>query len=345
MRRRILIAIAAVLALLVLVNLAWMFVPRTLLLIAGIVVVAVLAIAALWLLPKRQVRNVPDNCDKATLENEARKTIAQILGGAAVFLTLYFTAQQVFVTQEAQITDRFTRATDQLGSKKVEVRIGGIYAFRRIAMDSEDDYFPVVGILSTFVREKAPREKSEEKYPPEVLQEEEPAFFDPSEQVPADIAAVFESLADLSKSRDDPIYIDLHGANLEGATLTSGNFTNANLFNTNLQYASFFGTSLPKTSFVESNLRAANFAYANLREADFYNDQVKDANFCGADLREVKHLTERQLSVMHGGTESVTKTILPDGREPPSHWSEADFCSHLPEQRPWWEHLYIKLTQ
>jgi hypothetical protein len=49
------------------------------------VIVVVLAIAALWLLPTQQVKNASDDCYKASLENEARKTTAQILGGAAVW--------------------------------------------------------------------------------------------------------------------------------------------------------------------------------------------------------------------------------------------------------------------
>ena len=34
------------------------------------------------------------------------------------------------------MTDRYTKAIKQLGSKKLDVRIGGIYALERVARDS-----------------------------------------------------------------------------------------------------------------------------------------------------------------------------------------------------------------
>ena len=59
-------------------------------------------------------------------------TLAQILGGTALLLGLYFTwrgqqnAQaQLEINRRGQITDRFTQAIDQLGSKDLEIRLGG----------------------------------------------------------------------------------------------------------------------------------------------------------------------------------------------------------------------------
>src|SRR6516164_8690295 len=40
------------------------------------------------------------------------------------------------------MTDRYTRAIEQLGSKELDVRIGGIYALERIARDSARDHPP-----------------------------------------------------------------------------------------------------------------------------------------------------------------------------------------------------------
>jgi hypothetical protein len=50
----------------------------------------------------------------------------------------------------SSFTERFTRAFDQLGAtddeggKLFEIRIGGIYAFERIARESEEDYWPIM---------------------------------------------------------------------------------------------------------------------------------------------------------------------------------------------------------
>jgi hypothetical protein len=58
------------------------------------------------------------------------------------------------VNREGQITERFTQAIDQLGAtddkgnKLFEIRLGGIYALERIARESEEDYWPIMEILT-----------------------------------------------------------------------------------------------------------------------------------------------------------------------------------------------------
>src|SRR5215217_4967771 len=58
--------------------------------------------------------------------------------------------------EQGQITERFTRAIDQLGSEKLEIRLGGIYALERIARDSpERDYSTVIEVLTAYVRQNS----------------------------------------------------------------------------------------------------------------------------------------------------------------------------------------------
>ena len=96
------------------------------------------------------------------IENESRGTLGQILSGVAVLTGLIFAWQQLGqtsdnlrVSQEGQITDRFSRAVDQLGSDDLTVRLGGIYALERIARDSPRDYGPVMEVLTAFVRQES----------------------------------------------------------------------------------------------------------------------------------------------------------------------------------------------
>jgi hypothetical protein len=78
--------------------------------------------------------------------------VAQILGGAALLSGLYYTWRTLQVNREGLITDRFTRAIDQLGAtgaegnKLFEIRLGGIYALERIARESAEDYWPIMEI-------------------------------------------------------------------------------------------------------------------------------------------------------------------------------------------------------
>jgi hypothetical protein len=51
------------------------------------------------------------------------------------------------------VTERYAKAIEQLGSDKLEVRIGGIYALERIARDSARDHPTVMEVLAAFVRE------------------------------------------------------------------------------------------------------------------------------------------------------------------------------------------------
>ncbi len=59
------------------------------------------------------------------------------------------------LTQEGQVTERYTKAVEQLGSDKLAVRLGGIYALEQIARDSERDYWPILEVLTAYVRANA----------------------------------------------------------------------------------------------------------------------------------------------------------------------------------------------
>jgi uncharacterized protein YjbI with pentapeptide repeats len=101
-------------------------------------------------------------------DNRIWTAIVQAIGGAALFIGLIFTWRNLRATQlkldidrEAQLTNRFTAATSQLGAQlsdgtpNVEARLGGIYALSSIARDSPRDYWPVMEILTAYVRHNA----------------------------------------------------------------------------------------------------------------------------------------------------------------------------------------------
>jgi hypothetical protein len=111
------------------------------------------------------------------------QALAVFLAGAVGLAGLYFTSRNLRQTREhtdrqlqqaeqGQITERFTSAIDQLGSEKLEVRLGGIYALERIARDSLEmenspgrDYATIMDVLTAYVRENAPwPPKPSEKY-------------------------------------------------------------------------------------------------------------------------------------------------------------------------------------
>ena len=78
-----------------------------------------------------------------------------LAAGALVFTARnYILSQRTFeLTEQGQVTDRYTKAITQLGDEKLDVRIGGIYALERVARDSERDHPTVMEVLAAFIRE------------------------------------------------------------------------------------------------------------------------------------------------------------------------------------------------
>jgi hypothetical protein len=133
-----------------------------------------LVVACVWLFPALLVAAdsghadlAPDQLAKA--RNDARATLLQGVGGVVLLVGAYLTWWQTQATRRAgreelalarqgQLTERFTRAVDQLGSPDPAVRTGGIYALERIAIESDRDRSAVTDIVTAFVRRNSASE-------------------------------------------------------------------------------------------------------------------------------------------------------------------------------------------
>ena len=69
--------------------------------------------------------------------------------------------EQTNADRQRRITESFSKAVEQLGSDKLEVRLGGIYSLERISKESPDDYWTVMENLTAFVRERSRRNEAE----------------------------------------------------------------------------------------------------------------------------------------------------------------------------------------
>jgi pentapeptide repeat protein len=248
-------------------------------------ILALIIVAFLWFVPQLQGEYFsPKVLDKErpALVNEYRRTWAQIIGGFGLLLGLYFTwrrieisQQELEATRDQQVTERFTRAIDQLGAtddkgeKKLEIRLGGIYALERIALDSfamenspGRDYSAVMEVLTAYVRENTtqapePSEGSSNEASPlhplrrwlrsTVRADEgakQPAPPEPSGPT-ADIQAILDVLIrtqarvpeELRRTRLDLREANLHGANFFDANLREAILDGANLHGANLDGA------------------------------------------------------------------------------------------------------------
>jgi hypothetical protein len=267
-------------------------------------------------------------------------TLAQILGGIALFSGLYVTWRTLQVNREGQITERFTRAIDHLANReRLEIRLGGIYALERIARESEQDHWPIMHTLTAYIREHAPwnpeQESSEEEAPSRNFDIQ--ATLTVLGRRPSSFGEGQAERIDLHKT--DLREADLKGSNLEGANLAEANLrrvnlegarlTEANLAEADLRGAYLQGANLQKAVLLRADLRAANLQRANLQDANldgakFLRADLAQADISGANLKATRALTPGQINQAHGNE----YTQLPDYLEAPPAWRKQ------PDHRP-----------
>jgi hypothetical protein len=171
------------------------------------------------------------------------------------------------LTEQGQVTDRYTKAIEQLGSDKLDVRIGGIYALERIARDSGTDQPAVVEVLAAFIREH-----SREQWPPP----DHPASRDQERSTRPDVQAAAAVLGHRDP-RQDKRRIHLNDADLAGVHLRD-----ANLAGTDLRGADFTGAVLREAHLESADLRGADLTHADLSRANLADTYLTGANLTGA---------------------------------------------------------------
>jgi hypothetical protein len=131
-------------------------------LLLGTVVAFVIALAGVVLIVKVAANQLASSGEGMTSAEHAedvgraRTTVLGILAGSIAVFGAFYTHRGFLLTREGQITDRYMRAVDQLGSASRDVRIGGIYALERIARASREDHSTIMEVLSAFIREHCP---------------------------------------------------------------------------------------------------------------------------------------------------------------------------------------------
>jgi uncharacterized protein YjbI with pentapeptide repeats len=235
------------------------------------IIVIVTAVVLLIALPHWQVSGINNVTEKVTQESQSRATLAQILGGTVVGIGIYFAWGNLTTAREGQITERFTRAIDQLGNDKLEIRLGGIYALERISNESENDFLPIMEILTAYVRKNVPH-----------------GIDNP--QVPIDIQAILTIIGkpDL-KFREELNGLDLQKtslrkANLEKATLIGVNFNESSLYEANIRNSNLTKATLINTTLINADVQNSNLERANLNGAWLMGAKLLNVNLKAADL-------------------------------------------------------------
>lgn len=228
---------------------------------------------------------------KTNLVNQYRVTVTQAFVGIAVLYGVYQGWQRITiaednlkVSQEGQITERFTRAIDQLGAYDhvgkpvIEIRLGGIYALERISTESEKDYWAIMEILTAYVRKNSPIENENIKH--EEVQKQSAISLD----IQAILTVIQRSKSSFNTGESN--FLDLQKTNLQKANLQEADLIRANLQETNLIVANLQEANLRGANLQEANLRGANLEKTNLEKAELERANFQGANLQKANLQE-----------------------------------------------------------
>lgn len=278
--------------------------------------VAVLASCALlytvWVFPRWQVKHIKGEVhDIFTLENEARKTYAQVLGGILLLASLFVAWQNLKVTQknaeitqritqDAQLNDRFRAAIEHVGDKDTsyEKRLVAIYTLGQVARSREDYYRPAMDILTAYVRDPTPSSDGEDQAKTR-------------KTIQAALTAIGWRPKEFSSKETEPL--NLSGLDLRGVNLSRANLTNVVLEKSNLSGANLSGVDLSGADLRNVNLWNARLDEADLSGAKLGGAAFSDAtSFDGADLRDADLAHSQGLSPQ--GLKSArtgSQTILP----------------------------------
>lgn len=267
--------------------------------------------------------------DEAEDLGRVRTALLATVAGLIAVVGAVFTGLSYRLNRAGQITERFTRAIDQLGSRELDVRLGGIYALERIARDSVDDHPQVVEVLTAYVREHAAwrpnrpqaatpdsRDQAARTKEIEAIRAIEriatgadtrPAETDDrppatdeqsgSPRLPTDVQAVMSVLGRRDPSRDRPeAELNLANTDLRRVRLLGdrAHFGGAQLSNSHLERAVL----------AEAHLESADLSHAHLEGAS-----LADAHLDLAELRGA-HLDGVLLNVAHLNGAFLTGTHL-----------------------------------
>jgi len=264
---------------------------------------AVLACAVWWWVPKWQMKTITKTItasnpkDLADIEDNFRKTVSQTLGGIAVLFGVVIAYMQLTeqrdatymkllelrdATQKQQnsaqkllISNQIAKGFEQLGSKKLVVRLGGIYSLEGVMNESQEYHRSVEEALCAFVRVGTIGKEITDKSAPTT-----------------DIQAALRVIGRRHSGEDD---INLTQVKISQADLTEAGLSKANLTDADLTNADLTGAHLIGTKLINADLSGAN---------------LTDADLSGATLSNAKNLTKDQLSQACGKPKPET---LPDG--------------------------------
>ena len=299
--------------------------------IAGVALVLVISLSLSWCYWE-ELRS-----DKESLSTTVRN-VGLVIGGAIAILFAVWRSivaeKQAKTAQRGLLNERYQKGAEMLGSLELSVRLGGIYAFARLAREHPGDYHTqIMSLLCAFVRNPT-GEPVEAAVPAEGLtpsakftvgfESDDEDDCDASGQlregadvhpprVREDVQAVMAAFRERSESQieteeKERYCLNLFGANLKNVSLISANLRSArldlilakfmeriNLSGAIMSDANLSGAVMPIANLIGANLTDANLNGADLNDAKLHRANLAKADLSGAELKGCKGLTQKQL--------------------------------------------------
>ncbi|HEX5782127.1 MAG TPA: pentapeptide repeat-containing protein [Solirubrobacteraceae bacterium] len=270
-----------------------------------------------WILPPLLVQ-APDAMSHAArlaAENDARDSLLKALGGLVLLGGLVYSAktfrmgaQTLDLNHQAQLTQRFTNAVEQLGHESRDVHIGAIHALAAIARDEPTYVVPVTEILTAFVRENArapeippdPDDCSSGNChvtPPTDVQAAVSVLGrrfrlapleDPDRPVDGN-AALLPPEAALDLNRVYLHGVEIYGLDFRLAQLRWADLRCAKAWSANLQHANLRDTKLEDADLGGARLDGADLGGAHLTRAKLGGARLDYGILGGASLEHAEH--------------------------------------------------------
>jgi uncharacterized protein YjbI with pentapeptide repeats len=213
-----------------------------------------------------------------------------VLLGAAIglLLMLWLIWVRIEAGRRERTHERFAAAIEQLasdrpdGSPRLEARLAGVHALERLAVEVDAEYWPVMDVLTTYLRENASWRRASTTAGPA----HSPSR--PSADIQAVLAALGRRTPPASPGGQKRVLdlreVDVRGANLSGAMLEGVNLQSARLDQADATRAHLRGCNLREASLAGATLTQADLQGVSLGRADLQGARLNGANLKGADL-------------------------------------------------------------
>ena len=200
--------------------------------------------------------------------------LATAIAGATFFLNyrsseenIRLTQQNIKLTEERLITDRFSKAVEQIGSSKdkEEIILGGIYSLERIAKDPPKDQWTIIEVLTSFIRKNSPISTKSESIK---ISTKKVSEYQKSVSITVEAALTVIQRRNPNQDKAYKSQIDKEQDQCDELSSESCHDNTMNLSQTNLVGANLGGSYVYENPYCETTNTGAVLTGANLKGAD-----------------------------------------------------------------------------